>query len=121
MNRRLKDFRDLYVISGTTAFEGEDLQRALAQTFARRGTEMRADPAIFTDRFAEDEGRQRAWDAYRRKQIDDDLPQTFAATIGSISEFAKPAYDAARITGRFRRRWDPTARAWTDSGETSVP
>lgn len=120
VNSRLKDFRDLYVISGTTAFEGENLQRAFAQTFERRDTEMRADAAIFTDRFAEDEARQRAWDAYRRKQIDDDLPHTLAATIRSIIEFVKPAYDAARTQERFRQRWDPTARTWRESGQTSA-
>lgn len=114
VNSRLKDFRDLYVISGTTTFDGEDLRRALARTFERRATEMRADAVIFSRSFADDEARQRSWDAYRRKQRDDDLPDTFAATIGSIIDFAKPAYDGARTDERFVQRWDPAARRWTN-------
>lgn len=113
LNSRLKDFRDLYVISSTTEFEGEPLRLAFERTFRSRQTDMREDPAVFSRRFAEDDTRQRSWAAYRRQHPDDDLPTTFAETIGAIIDFAKPAYAAARTGTNFEKRWDPARREWT--------
>jgi Domain of unknown function (DUF1814). len=67
-NTRLKDYFDLWLLLGEDTLDASQLARAIAATFARRGTALPAAwPVGLTDLFATDTGKQRQWQAFLRK------------------------------------------------------
>lgn len=61
-NSRMKDFYDIWILSQSFAFNDDRLPRAIAATFARRGTAIPTDvPDALTPAFAEDEQKQQQW------------------------------------------------------------
>jgi hypothetical protein len=64
-NSRMKDFYDIWFLSQSFPFDDDRLARAIAATFKRRETEIPVDlPDALTPAFAEDEQKQRQWDAF---------------------------------------------------------
>lgn len=64
-NTRMKDFYDIWILSRSFTFDGDRLPRAIAATFARRGTAIPQDlPDALTPAFAEDVQKQRQWRAF---------------------------------------------------------
>ncbi len=64
-NSRMKDFYDIWILSRSFAFEDDRLARAIAATFARRGTAIPAElPDGLTPAFAQDDQKQRQWKAF---------------------------------------------------------
>lgn len=67
-NSRLKDYFDLWVLLREGVLDSTLLARAIAATFARRGTALPTDwPVGLTALFAADAGKQRQWQAFLRK------------------------------------------------------
>jgi predicted nucleotidyltransferase component of viral defense system len=66
-NSRMKDYYDVWMLLNTFESQPERLQRAIAATFARRGTAI---PAVVPDGlsegFAADPTKQRQWTAFAR-------------------------------------------------------
>lgn len=61
-NSRMKDFYDIWILSRSFAFDDDRLARAIAATFARRGTEIPTErPDALSPAFAADEQKQRQW------------------------------------------------------------
>lgn len=68
VNTRLKDYFDLWLLLGEDALDASQLARAIAATFARRGTAIPTGwPIGLTDPFADDAAKQRQWQAFLRK------------------------------------------------------
>jgi len=66
-NSRMKDYYDVWMLTGAFEIDPERLRRAIAATFARRTTAIPAEvPDGLTDAFATDPGKQRQWDAFAR-------------------------------------------------------
>ncbi len=64
-NSRMKDFYDIWILSRSFAFDDNRLARAIAATFARRGTNIATDlPDALTPAFAADEQKQRQGRAF---------------------------------------------------------
>lgn len=64
-NGRMKDFYDLWAIPRSINVPDEELDAALAATFARRETAMPTErPAGLTPEMADDANKQRQWKAY---------------------------------------------------------
>jgi len=85
-NSRMKDFYDVWLLSQSFTFDDDRLARAIAATFARRGTEIPTDlPDALTPAFVADEQKQRQWHAF----VDNVAlePGTLAEVIASIGEF----------------------------------
>lgn len=62
---RMKDFYDIWILSRSFSFDDDRLARAIAATFARRGTAVPAElPDALTQAFAADEQKQRQWRAF---------------------------------------------------------
>ena len=96
---RMKDFYDIWILSRSFAFDDDRLARAIAATFARRGTAIPEDlPDALTPSFAADEQKQRQWRAF----IEDvaHKPGEFANVVGDIGEFLMPHAIAAAEAGR---------------------
>jgi predicted nucleotidyltransferase component of viral defense system len=64
-NSRMKDFYDIWVLSRSFTFDDDRLARAIAATFARRGTAIPTEmPDALTPAFAADEQKQKQWRAF---------------------------------------------------------
>ncbi|MBB6489176.1 nucleotidyl transferase AbiEii/AbiGii toxin family protein [Rhizobium lusitanum] len=64
-NSRMKDFYDIWILSRSFAYNDDRLARAIAATFARRGTAIPVElPDGLTPAFAEDDQKQRQWKAF---------------------------------------------------------
>ncbi|GES43991.1 hypothetical protein RsS62_32430 [Rhizobium dioscoreae] len=64
-NSRMKDFYDIWILSRSFAYDDDRLARAIAATFARRGTAIPVElPDGLTPAFAEDDQKQRQWKAF---------------------------------------------------------
>lgn len=70
-NSRMKDYYDVWMLTGAFEIEPERLRRAIAATFARRTTAIPAEvPDGLSEAFATDPGKQRQWDAFARNLSD---------------------------------------------------
>lgn len=66
-NSRMKDYYDVWMLTGAFEIDPERLRRAVAATFARRTTVIPAEvPDGLSEAFATDPGKQRQWDAFAR-------------------------------------------------------
>jgi hypothetical protein len=62
-------------------FDGPVLVDAIRRTFARRGTEISAQPVALTERFASDASKIAQWRAFLRKSRIEDAPDDLAPVI----------------------------------------
>jgi hypothetical protein len=93
-NSRMKDFYDIWLLSQTFSFADDRLARAIAATFARRGTEVPTNlPDALTPAFAGDEQKQRQWNAFLENVVL--RPGSLADVITSVAGFIMPHATAA--------------------------
>lgn len=96
-NSRMKDFYDIWVLSKSFDFAGDRLARAIAATFARRETAVPVDlPDALTPAFANDEQKQRQWNAFVRDVSAN--PGSLEDVVASLAEFLMPHAIQARIS-----------------------
>lgn len=94
-NTRMKDFYDVWLLSRTYDFADDRLARAVAATFARRGTPIPADlPDALTPAFVDDPAKQQQWAAFVRG-IGVEAP-TLADVVIDLAEFLMRHAGAAR-------------------------
>ena len=88
-NSRMKDFYDIWILSRSFAFDDDRLPRAIAATFARRGTPIPDElPDALSPAFAADAQKQQQWRAF----IEDVaiIPGEFADVIMDLAAFLMP-------------------------------
>jgi predicted nucleotidyltransferase component of viral defense system len=106
-NSRMKDFYDLAILSRSFAFEGKLLVRAIAATFARRGTPLpSARPVALTPEFTEDRGKNTQWRAFLRKSSAPS-PGDLPAVASVIASFVEEPLAAATADDAFAKQWKP--------------
>jgi predicted nucleotidyltransferase component of viral defense system len=109
-NTRMKDYYDLLVLSRDFAFEGEDLERAVAATFERRGTAIPKEcPEGLHDDFARDPGKLANWRAFLRR-ADLDTDWKLRSVVATLRGFLLPVA-AGILTKRPAGRW-PNGGPW---------
>jgi predicted nucleotidyltransferase component of viral defense system len=100
-NSRMKDFYDIWLLSQSFPFDDDRLARAIAATFERRETEIPAElPDALTPAFAEDEHKQRQWNAFLENVALH--PGSLADVIAGVAGFIMPHAIAAAKIGRNR-------------------
>jgi predicted nucleotidyltransferase component of viral defense system len=88
-NSRMKDFYDICILSRSFAFNDDRLARAIAATFARRGTKIPAEvPDALTPDFAADKQKQQQWRTFVQDVAHD--PGELANVVGDVAEFLMP-------------------------------
>ena len=88
-NSRMKDFYDVWVLSQSFSFDDDRLARAIAATFARRGTALPTEPPdALTPAFAEDAQKQNQWHTFVENVAVD--PGPFVQVLDSLSKFLMP-------------------------------
>lgn len=96
LNSRLKDFFDLWLLSGQFEFDGWLLSEAIARTFENRRTVMSAVPIALTAAFANDSIKQTRWKGFVRKSRLEIAPMDFPVVVEALRQFLGPL--AAAIT-----------------------
>ncbi len=88
-NTRMKDFYDIWILSRSFAFDDDRLTRAIAATFARRGTAIPTEvPDALSPAFAADERKQRQWQAFIEDMAP--TPGNLADVIQDLAAFLMP-------------------------------
>lgn len=96
-NSRMKDFYDIWILSKSFDFTGDRLARAIAATFGRRETAIPVDlPDALTPAFANDEQKQRQWNAFVRDVSAS--PGSLEDVVGSLAEFLMQHAIQARVS-----------------------
>jgi predicted nucleotidyltransferase component of viral defense system len=95
-NSRMKDFYDVWLLSKTHEFDNERLARAIAGTFARRGTTIPEGglPEVFTAEFSRDGRKLQQWSAFIRDLSTN--PPSFEVVAAEIARFLDTASTQAR-------------------------
>lgn len=108
-NSRMKDFHDVWALSGTFPFDGEELRDAVAACFHRRGTLWAGEvPSVLTPGFYQTSDLQRRWTAYlRRGAMRTPPPSGFEAIGERVRRFLLPVRDAILTESRFEVQWVP--------------
>ncbi|MCX6570429.1 MAG: nucleotidyl transferase AbiEii/AbiGii toxin family protein [Candidatus Aminicenantes bacterium] len=120
-NSRFKDFYDLYVFARQFPFKGEDLSRAIAATFNRRGTAIDAAlPAAISPRFFAADARAKQWRAYLSRNSLPGAPADFIAAGESLQAFLVPLWRALGDNRKFSDFWPPLG-PWTVSKASEDP
>lgn len=97
-NSRMKDFYDIWILSRSFSFDDDRLARAIAATFARRGTPIPDEvPDALTQAFATDAQKQQQWRAFA-EDIGSD-PGDLLAIVQDLAIFLLPrASQAQKLT-----------------------
>ena len=114
-NSRMKDYHDIWMLSRTLEFDGQDLADAMHATFQRRDTELPAEtPAELNREYTEQPETSRMWDTYRKgfSASASELPEDLQDVAEAIAVFVMPAAIAAASTAAFGKMWTPTS-GWT--------
>lgn len=106
-NSRMKDFHDVWALSETFAFDGQELHEAVVRCFARRGTEWLADtPAALKSAFYTDAARQARWAAHGKDGGLLQAPPADFGVVGTrIQEFFGPLRQSCMEGVAFSMVW----------------
>lgn len=106
-NTRVRDYADVYTLTGTHPARHDSVRRALLATAAHRGTEVVALSTVLRDLV---ELRAGTYVAYRGGLGPDgrDLPSDFALVVQAVIDFADRLAEEAPGS----RSWDPVTRRW---------
>jgi hypothetical protein len=111
-NSRMKDYHDIWMLSRTLEFDGQDLADAMRATFERRDTELPTEiPAELTREYTEQVETSRMWDTYRRgfSAATSDLPEHLQELADVIAMLVMPAVTAAASGTAFAKTWTPVS------------
>lgn len=111
-NSRMKDFHDLWALSGAFAFEGASLQRSLSACFERRGTPWTEElPRALSPAFYSMPELAERWRRYRASgSILVAPPAAFEEIGGRIIAFLSPLRGAIVQGRNFDQGWNPGGR-----------
>lgn len=103
---RVRDYVDLYTLTGRQALSYESVRSALEATTSHRGVELQRLSAVLVE-FAS--LRETAYHAFRRRLGADGehLPDSFSDVVAAVIEFVDPL-----AGGELREAWNPDARKW---------
>jgi hypothetical protein len=95
-NSRMKDYFDLHALAREGAIDVNLLGKAIAATFARRGTQLPSDlPTGLTAEFADDATKQSQWRAFlgKNRLVGPSLEEV----VGGIGNFVRDPIRRARL------------------------
>jgi hypothetical protein len=109
-NSRMKDFYDIWLLSKLFSFDGNVLQKAMKNTFERRGTIYPTSlPIAFTSDFYDNPQKLIQWEAFVKKSKLKISVSSLASVIAEISDFLTPIMQAKGI---FEGMWLSEVRKW---------
>ena len=107
---RYKDFYDIYILARKFDLDGKELQVAVQETFANRGTSF-DDIVAFDKEFTADSVRQNRWKAFvKKKKAMEKL--SFEETITLVKAILKPIAEAIENGAKFDKHWSCAELQW---------
>jgi predicted nucleotidyltransferase component of viral defense system len=88
LNSRMKDFYDIWLLSGQFDFDGAELAEAVRLTFERRRTALPVEIEAFTEPFIL--AKQTQWAAFRKRLGQDHVPSSFGEIVASVEGLLSP-------------------------------
>jgi len=107
INSRMKDFYDVWLLGSQFAFDGNLLAKAIAATFANRGTSIELAPIAFTPDFTEQSSTLAQWTAFRNRLPNAQCPEKLSDVVTFLAELLLPVARACATGETFERRWTP--------------
>lgn len=117
LNSRMKDYYDIWMLSGSVPFDGADLRDSIAATFLQRGIKVPAvRPTVLGDDFAMRPEAIAQWTAFTKRLGVSGIvaPASLSDVADVISVFIMPPAAAAAAGAPFESKWTP--RGWAGSG-----
>lgn len=106
-NTRWRDYADIYTLSGTHSFSGDELTRAVRSVASHRRAELEPLAGLLAGYPG---SAQNKWATWRAKQSHGaTLPTGFETVLVAVSRFVDPVF-AGGVNGL---SWDPHQRLWT--------
>ena len=105
LNSRMKDFYDVWFLSGTFDFRGEMLAEAVEKTFENRNTPITVNPTVFDSSFLEDEDKQVQWLGFIKKAKLTDAPGSFEEVASAVKVFLSSIVDTIVERKTFNSVW----------------
>lgn len=113
---RMKDFYDIYYLSGMFDFDGSILQKAINATLSHRNHSITAELIQRIELFAENPAMLQLWKNYEPAKIAD---ISFQSVIREILVFLKPVLDASMDGVHYSGIWGSSEREWKISEDKS--
>ncbi|CAN7525594.1 nucleotidyl transferase AbiEii/AbiGii toxin family protein [Variovorax sp. LjRoot130] len=112
-NTRMKDFFDIAFIAQRTDLDGATLARAIAATFARRGTALPTQaPTALTPAFGDDDVKRRQWQAFLNKSRIAVAAGTLPETVTLLHTLLWPATQVAGSGSNATAAWKAPEKQW---------
>jgi hypothetical protein len=107
LNSRMKDFYDLWLMSGIFEFEGQSLKKAMETTFENRDTGLPVErPASLTVEFAS--RNQTRWGNFLKKMdLENKGSDDFADVVEQVWKFIQVPLQSSLNKTRSTRKWTP--------------
>lgn len=107
---RMKDYYDIYYLSGKFDFEGKVLTEALRKTFANREHNFTEEQFEQVMNFDNDESMQKKWKAFVRKI--DTRTDDYSTVLKTIKAFLAKPFRAAVEGKEFAEKWSAINGGW---------
>jgi predicted nucleotidyltransferase component of viral defense system len=116
LNSRMKDFYDIVILADRFSFKGEDLKKAILETFkGRKASPPSGLPVAFTEDFALDKDKNNQWKAFLRRIGKDGRSMPFPQFLLRMKTFLFPVLQAISDNRDFRTVWEPGG-PWKEKG-----
>ena len=113
--RRMKDFFDIYYLSGVFDFEGRKLQEAIFRTLEYRGTIYESDSFERIRDFKNNTSLLKLWDNYQSGTRED--KPDFNVVIDRLEKFLEPIFHAVIMEEEWFCIWDSSVQKWLPGSE----
>lgn len=90
LNSRMKDYYDLWLLSGHPELNRSTLRVAIQRTFRNRNTRVEAAPIGLSPEFCSDPGKQKQWRAFLKRSNLTSAPQTLTEIGVALTKFFGP-------------------------------
>ena len=112
---RMKDFFDIYYLSGVFDFEGRKLQEAIFRTLEYRGTIYESDSFERIRDFKNNTSLLKLWDNYQSGTRED--KPDFNVVIDRLEKFLEPIFHAVIMEEEWFCIWDSSVQKWLPGSE----
>lgn len=106
---RMKDFYDIYYLSGFFDFEGEILIEAVKSTLAHRNRELPADVFEEIDDFKNNDALNIQWNAFNPAK---ESRLLFDDVLDRLVVFLEPIYQNILTDSNYNKRWNCESKMW---------
>lgn len=110
LNSRVKDYYDIWMLSRSVAFDGEELRESIAATFGQRNTKLPASrPPVLSNEYSQRPEAMAQWSAFVKRLGVSGLeaPDSLVDVVDVISIFIMPPAGAAAAGQPFSLKWIP--------------